>query len=1180
MPVFSSQAEERIATFKRQSKGAFSGPPLPPGPLVGFGIAILAVILISIFTLQASITRTEAADAVSHTIDVREQLQVLISAMKDAETSQRGFLLTGAESYLAPYNQAKAALPGEFDKLRKLVSDSAEQLQRLSQVESITREKMDELGETITLRRNGDAAGALAVVQSDRGKMAMDRVRAVVREMENTERNLLATRQGDWQDAVLFSSIVTWGGSSLLLLLILASAVMTSRDYRSREKQTWIRSGQMGLAQRLQGDQRLELLGENTLNFLANYLNAQIGAIYLRKSSGQFERFGGYAMPAGAGALALHDGEGLLGQAVKQNQAMHVRDVPQDYFAVSSATGQLAPKELLIVPAAAEGQVQAVFELGFLRRIRPEEEELLARLSDQIAIAVRSSKDRSRLEELLEETQRQAEELQAQQEELRVNNEELEEQGQALKASQLRLETQQAELEETNAQLEEQAQLLETQKDDLAKTQVVLVDKATELERANQYKSEFLANMSHELRTPLNSTLILAKLLADNKHGNLSEEQVRFAQTISSAGNDLLALINDILDLSKMEAGKLDILPEPFAVAKLADELRAVFAVTAQQKGLALRVSVDPAAPPQIETDIQRLSQILKNLLSNAIKFTEKGEVTMTVRDAGAGHVAFVVRDTGIGIGAEQHQFIFEAFRQADGSTHRKYGGTGLGLSISRDLARLLGGDIQVQSREGEGSIFTLTLPRVYAGDGDAPSGMSGSATPTQASGLQWPASTSTLSPTSAGAVAAAPDVRSNQTHPGRALTEIAIEDDRHRIEPNARLILVCEDDTAFALILRDLVHEMGFQCVITHSANDGVAAAEMYRPSAILLDMNLPDFSGLGVLDQIKRNPRTRHIPVHVVSVADYAQEAMERGAIGYALKPVQREELVSAVRKLEAKFLQDLRHVLVVEDDARQLDSIRQLLAGENINIVGVNTAGDALRHLQQATFDCMVMDLNLPDLSGYQLLEKMAEQDQVAFPPVIVYTGRSLKAEEEQRLRRFSRSIIIKDARSPERLLDEVTLFLHQVETKLPAESQRMLKVARDRETVFEGRRVLVVEDDVRNIFALSSVLEPKGMKIEIARNGLEALAALERSRATDEAAIDLVLMDIMMPEMDGLTAMREIRKKPEWKKLAIIALTAKAMKDDQEKCLVAGANDYIAKPLDVEKLLSLVRVWMPK
>ncbi|HZG19766.1 MAG TPA: response regulator [Herbaspirillum sp.] len=1162
--------------LKRQGKGAFSGPPLPMGPLIGFGVAILAVVLIALFTYEASASRGEAANAVSHTMRVREQLQSLVSTLKDAETSQRGFLLTGTETYLSPYNQARAALPGEIARLRELIADNPEQVNRLSQVERVVNDKMEELGETITRRRNGDTAGALAVVQSDRGKMSMDRVRTLTRDMEEQERDLLTARQGDWRDAVAFSTAVAWGGSALLLVLIVAAAVTTSRDYRSREKQAWIRAGQMGLAERLQGEQRLSTLGENTLAFLTAYLNAQVGAIYLRTDSGDFQRFAAYALEDEGAQPHLRDGQGLLGQAAKLNRAMHVKEVPEQYLTVSSAVGRHQPRELLIVPASVDGLVQAVFELGFLRQVRAEEEELLARLSDQIAIAVRSSKDRTRLEELLEETQRQSEELQAQQEELRVNNEELEEQGQALKASQLRLETQQAELEETNAQLEEQAQLLELQKDDLAKTQVVLVDKATELERANQYKSEFLANMSHELRTPLNSTLILAKLLADNKQGNLTDEQVRFAQTISSAGNDLLALINDILDLSKMEAGKLDIVSESFVVTKLAEELKASFAMTAQQKSLAFKVEVEPGVPQRMETDMQRLGQILKNLLSNAIKFTEKGEVSLRIYADAQNRIAFAVRDTGIGIGEDQHQFIFEAFRQADGSTHRKYGGTGLGLSISRDLAHLLGGDITVQSRPGEGSIFTLSLPQIYSGD----QAVLRAAAPTSQS-ANAAAAASTLQ---AAQVATAPDVRvasasATAATPPR-LQEIAIDDDRHRIEATARLILVIEDDPAFAMILRDLAHEMGFQCVVTHSANEGVAAADMYRPSAILMDMNLPDFSGLGVLDQIKRNSKTRHIPVHVVSVADYSQEAMERGAIGYALKPVQREELIGAIRKLEAKFLQGLRHVLVVEDDARQLDSIRQLLAGENINLVGVRTAADALARLRETTFDCMVMDLNLPDLSGYQLLEKMAEQEHVAFPPVIVYTGRSLSAEEEQNLRRFSRSIIIKDARSPERLLDEVTLFLHQVETTLPPESQRLLKVARDRETVFEGRRILVVEDDVRNIFALSSVLEPKGMKVEIARNGREALEALRRSQDKPEEVIDLVLMDIMMPEMDGLTAMREIRKQAVWKRLPIIALTAKAMKDDQEKCLAAGANDYIAKPLDVEKLLSLVRVWMPK
>jgi CheY-like chemotaxis protein len=519
------------------------------------------------------------------------------------------------------------------------------------------------------------------------------------------------------------------------------------------------------------------------------------------------------------------------------------------------------------------------------------------------------------------------------------------------------------------------------------------------------------------------------------------------------------------------------------------------------------------------------------------------------------GTVTFAVRDTGIGIPAHQQSIIFEAFRQADGSTHRKYGGTGLGLSISRDLARLLGGDIRVQSTSGAGSVFTLTLPLAYTGRSEV--------AVESRSRQREPAAQAPAASPRAPVIAAA-----------------SVEDDRVQLVPGSRLILVVEDDVRFAAILRDLAHEMGFQCVVTHSAGDAIAAAKLYRPSAVLLDVNLPDHSGLGVLDQLKHDPQLRHIPVHVASVADYAQEAMERGAVGYTLKPVKREQLVDALKRLEAKFSQGLRRVLVVEEDQRQRESIRLLLANPEVQIMGVASAGEALSALQATTFDCMVMDLNLPDLSGYELLEKMARQDGVSFPPVIVYTGRSLTRDEEQKLRRFSRSIIIKDARSPERLLDEVTLFLHQVESTLPAEHQRMLKMARDRDTTLEGRRILVVEDDVRNIFALSSLLEPKGAKIEIARNGREAVEALARSAARPANAIDLVLMDIMMPEMDGLTAMREIRKRPEWKKLPIIALTAKAMRDDQEKCLAAGANDYIAKPLDVEKLLSLIRVWMPK
>jgi CheY-like chemotaxis protein len=686
--------------------------------------------------------------------------------------------------------------------------------------------------------------------------------------------------------------------------------------------------------------------------------------------------------------------------------------------------------------------------------------------------------------------------------------------------------------------------------------------------------------MSHELRTPLNSALILANLLAANKQGNLSAEQVKYAQTIASAGNDLLALISDILDLSTIEAGRVELSYAPVALGRLVDNLIASLQPIAQQKGLALSASVEDSAPARLYTDAQRLTQILRNLLANALKFTGSGTVSLRVYKAPDDTIAFAVRDTGIGIASHQQQIIFEAFRQADGSTHRRYGGTGLGLSISRDLARLLGGDITLQSTPGQGSTFTLTLPREGSHTAGAPQPPpdSGTGRPAASRPRRGPGRSAEAA-VGSGIAAGAGERSAAAAIVAPALAAALVEDDREALGHTGRVVLIVEDDARFAAILRDLAREMGFQCIVTHSANDALTAAVHYRPNAVLLDVNLPDHSGLGVLDRLKHDARTRHVPVYVASVADFSHEALELGAIGYALKPVKREQLIEAFQQLEAKSLQRLRRVLVVEDDERQRQSICELLANPQVRIIAVKSGSEALEQLRSATFDCMVMDLNLPDLSGFELLENMADQEAVSFPPVIVYTGRSLDRDAEERLRRFSRSIIIKDARSPERLLDEVTLFLHQVESSLPPEHQRMLRAARDREAVFEERRILVVEDDARNIFALSSLLEPKGMKVEIARNGREALELLERAQAQGPP-IDLVLMDIMMPEMDGLTAMREIRRRPNLARLPIIALTAKAMRDDQEKSLSAGANDYIAKPLDADKLLSLIRVWMPK
>jgi CheY-like chemotaxis protein/signal transduction histidine kinase/CHASE3 domain sensor protein len=1128
-----------------------SGLPLPPKTLIGFLLAVVAVVIIALLSYQTLQQTMSSGADLTQSVQVLGRLEALLSTLKDAETGQRGFLLTGEESYLTPYTDAKDALPDDLKILHALLDDRPEQRRRLDALESLAKLKMAELESTVVARRAGKVDAALAILHTDRGKIYMDRIRSAADDMEVAERELVATRNHQSEKAATVSLAVTWGGSGVLLLLIAGAATVASRDFRARQAQAWIRTGQMGLSEQMQGDQSLEKLGNNLLGFLAGFVEAQVGAVYIAEG-GRYRRFAAYALPADAGVAAVRPGDGLVGQAAQDQRALRVRDVPAGYLPISSGIGTGTPDELVVVPASIDGVVQAVLELGFFGSTDADQRDLLSRASESIAVAVRAAKDRQRLEELLQETQQQAEELQAGSEELRVSNEELEEQGRALRESQANLESQQTELEQINSQLEEQAQQLAQQKDELSKAHAVLIARSDELQKANEYKSEFLANMSHELRTPLNSTLILAKLLADNRDGNLTAAQVKFAQTITSAGNDLLALINDVLDLSRIEAGKVELKPEHVSTAAAIEGLVKTFQPTADQNRLRFSWSIEPGVPEQIETDPLRLGQILKNLLSNAFKFTEKGDETHRVFSHEKGSVAFAVRDTGVGIAPHQQEVIFEAFRQADGSIHRKFGGTGLGLSISRDLAILLGGLLSVRSEPGAGSVFTLKVPVALS------PGMPPQETRAKASMpfLKAPVSAAVDKP-----------------------APVATEDDRNAITPGGRVILLVEDDPSFAMILRDLVHEMGFQCVAAASANDGLIAAGQFLPSAILLDVNLPDHSGLGVLDRLKRDPRTRHIPVHMISISDYKREALELGAIGYALKPAKREELVEALRRLEAKFSQIVRHVLVVEDDARQRESIRHLLSNGDVQITAVASAGEALAELKDTTFDCMVVDLNLPDLSGYDLLEKMSQQDEVSFPPVIIYTGRDLTREEEQRLRRYSKSIIIKDARSPERLLDEVTLFLHQVEAKLPSEQQQMLKAARNRESRLEGRRVLIVEDDVRNVFALSSVLEPKGIAVSIARNGREALEVLTRS-SQEPARIDLVLMDIMMPEMDGLTAMREIRKRGEWKNLPIIALTAKAMADDHDKSLAAGANDYIAKPLDVEKLLSLVRVWMPK
>jgi CheY-like chemotaxis protein/CHASE3 domain sensor protein len=1127
---------------------------MPPTLSLLFLTKALAVVVAAAVAYSALKQTNDAAIAGAHALEVQRGVLAVVSELTDAETGQRGYLLTGEEGYLDPYNRARSNLQRSIATLRDLVRQDAESLARVERIAQLSTEKMDELNETVELRRAGNVDRALELVRSDRGKNAMDAIRAEHDLILVNQSAAFQHSQSAWQDSASQAFLVTLGSALVLFILIAVGAMLMSRDYRAREAQIWLRTGQNRLGQQLQGEQVLETLSQNALQFLAAYVDAQVGALYVQEGDGRFRRHAEFAVPADQRGELLRPGDGLLGEAAKERRVLHITDVQHGYLRVASALGTAKPAELLILPAVVDGAVQAVIELGFLRHVTAEEHELLARVSEQLGMALRSAKDRTRLEELLVETQRQSEELQAQQEELRVANEELTEHANALRASHAQLEAQQVELEQSNSQLEEHTQALERQRDDLVAAQLALAHKAAELASASEYKSQFLANMSHELRTPLNSTLILARLLADNKPGNLTAEQIKYAQTIASAGTDLLALINDILDLAKIEAGKIDVVVEHIHLGRTLDVLTKTFTPVAQQVGLKFSAAVATGTVDHIDTDSRRLGQILRNLLSNAFKFTSSGEVSLQISSTPA-DVAFAVTDTGVGIAAEQQQLIFEAFRQADGSTHRRFGGTGLGLSISRDLARLLGGDIAVRSASGDGSTFTLTLPKAYR-ERSEPYALP----PVPIERRRYePAMLSAIAP---------------------GLVEVGIEDDRAHLQADKRLVLVIEDDVRFAEILRDLAHEKEFQCVVTHNARDGLEAAEKYRPSAVLLDVNLPDQNGLVVLDELKRRSSLRHVPVHMISVADHSHEALARGAIGYAIKPVKREEILDAFQRLDAKLSQVTRRILVIEDDPQQRSMIRQLLGGADVEIVEVDSAERAGEALAGSTFDCMILDLTLPDQTGLELLERVSASGLASFPPTIIYTGQAITPDQEQALRRFSRSIILKGARSPERLLDEVMLFLHRVESNLPPESRRMLKAARDREAALEGRRILIVEDDVRNIFALSSVLEPLGAKVEIARNGNEALRALEGRPARGNGSIDLVLMDIMMPEMDGFTAMREIRKRSEWSKLPIIALTAKAMHDDQEKCMAAGANDYIAKPLDVDKLMSLIRVWLRK
>ncbi|MGH6708304.1 MAG: response regulator, partial [Bradyrhizobium sp.] len=906
-------------------------------------------------------------------------------------------------------------------------------------------------------------------------------------------------------------------------------------------EQDWLKTNLAKFTNMLQGQRDLTTVGRLLLTELTPLVNAHMGVIYRVESedNGQLRLLSAYA---GDGNQPhpqfVQFGEGLIGQSAMDKRQRVISDIPADTVPINSALLRVIPKNLVVLPVLFENQVKAVIELYSVSSFTTSQMTFLEQLTDSIGIVLNSIEATMQTEGLLKQSQQLAGELQTQQKELQQTNEQLEQKAQQLAERNVEVERKNQEIEQARRALEE---------------------KATELSLTSKYKSEFLANMSHELRTPLNSFLILGQQLTENPDGNLSAKQVEFARTIHGAGTDLLNLISDILDLSKIESGTVTVDAEEILTANLLETVGRPFKHEAENRQLSFTISVDENLARSMVTDSKRLQQVLKNLLSNAFKFTAEGGVRMSVSAALGGWstehpilnhapavVAFEVTDTGIGIPPEKQKLIFEAFQQADAGTSRKYGGTGLGLAISRELASLLGGEIHLRSAPGKGSTFVLYLPLKYSGPTIAPRVLSSSAY---------------LSP---------PALQAAATQE-RVIEQLA--DDRLNLEAGDTILLIVEDDPHYARVLIDLARDKGFKVLVANRGAEALELAKQFQPTAVSLDVFLPDMLGWTVLSQLKHNPLTRHIPVQIITLDEDRQHALARGAFSFVNKPTTTEGVSAALSQIKEYAKPRRKRLLIVEDNAAEQMSIKALLDHVDIEILTADTGAGALSVLRDNPCDCVVLDLRLPDMSGFEVLDQIRNDDALSNVPVVVFTGRELSAEEDAELHTMARSIVVKGVESPERLLDETSLFLHRVITELPVEKQRMLEKLNSSDEDLVGKTALLVDDDARNIFALSSVLERRGMKVLTATTGHEAVALVESN-----PKIAIVLMDIMMPQMDGYQTIGVIRQNPSFGRLPIIALTAKAMKGDREKCLEAGASDYLAKPVNTEQLLLAIRMWL--
>ena len=1174
---------------------------------VSFSVSLIILIISSTASFLSINLLLDSNKWVNHTQEIIYNLNEGTSVMVDAQTSMRGYLITGNADFLEQYDNAEEKADVYFDKVEVLSSDNKEQQLTFKKFRPLKKEFFLYLKERVDEKKEGISTN---YGNLNEGKELMDRMRNILKRMENQEQKLLRERTIASENYGIYSMILIVAAAIIALIISILFFLRILKDYNERlglqkelelkDEETaerikvisniakqiskgnydikvddsesdalgsvsnslnnmslslkssfnllsdneWLQKGIADLNTVMIGEKNLKELTKDITEYLSTYTNSSAGVLYILEGD-ELLSYGGYSYMADKKRERFKLGEGLTGQAAISTKILELKEIAPDDIKISYALGEAKPAHIIAVPLIDE-KVMGVIELATTREYTKREMDFFAIAAKNIGLAITAAQNRKKVQELLEETQAQSEELKTQHSELESMNAELETQTEKLQASEEELRVQQEELQQTNEELAERSVLLEEKNMEIQK-------KSEDLELTTRYKSEFLANMSHELRTPLNSILLLSRLLSENNDRNMNAEQIEFAKVIQSSGNGLLGLIDEILDLSKIEAGKMQLEVTDVSVKEITDSLKDLFTELAKEKNIEFNI-IAKDAPVVIKTDRMRLEQILKNLISNAIKFTAEGSVTLEIKKNALNDktVCFIVKDTGIGIPHDKQPLIFEAFQQADGSTKRKYGGTGLGLSISRELAKLLDAEITLKSAVNEGSEFTVSLP--IAG-----------------TTVQAPAEPQ-------------PVIESKEITQNKSLAENDkyisssipddVPDDRDIIIKGDKVILIVEDDTNFAKSLLDFSRDRGYKGIVSVRGDHALNLATVYNPVGILLDIQLPVKSGWDVMEELKSNPQTKHIPVHIMSSYKLKQESLLKGAVNFLDKPIAFEQIPDMFKKIEHIINKESQKVLIIEDNPKHAKALSFFLENNSINSEIRSEISDGIEALQKPDIDCVILDMGVPDNHAYEILENVKKNPGLENLPVIVFTGKSLSMKEELKIKKYADSIVIKTAHSYQRMLDEVSLFLHLVEeNKQKGTNNDAVRKLNLLNNILNGKTVLVVDDDVRNIYSLTKALETLKINVITAIDGKEALKALDQY-----PDIDLVLLDMMMPNMDGYETATRIRNNKKLKDLPVIAVTAKAMTGDREKCINAGASDYITKPVDVDQLLSLLRVWL--